>query len=469
MYKYLLCWRYLQTRYLALACIISVMLGVATLIVVNSVMSGFSTKLKDRLHALLSDIVIESNDMDGFDDPSEKMRRIRNDPFLKERVEAMAATMEVFAMVTFHVRGQPINRVVRLIGVDAESRSQVGGFAEHLVHQKNANPPSFEPSDEVKALNRLKFKPFQPPPAVSSKGLPNEPPAPEPLVTPLKVPTGIILGNAIATYRDRNAHANTEVKDIPLVELGDEITVVTVSGQQMRPVDDLFVVCDYFKSEMSEYDNQYVFVSLEHLQKLRTMENRATCLQIKLKDYSEAKHVVDALDQLFPSSVYHVQTWEDKQGPLLQAIRIEKGILNVLLFLIVGVAGFGILAIFTMIVVEKTRDIGILKALGASNAGVMRIFMGYSLLLGLLGAGLGTVMGMAITNNINAIEKLLGRLTGQDIFPRDIYYFDKIPTDIQFWSVVGINLGAIAIAVVFSVLPSLRAALLHPVRALRYE
>src|SRR5262249_12574808 len=147
---------------------------------------------------------------------------------------------------------------------------------------------------------------------------------------------------------------------------------------------DRFVVCDYFKSEMSEYDANYVFVPLDHLQKLRTMENRVTSIQIKLKDYdADAKAVVDALGQLFPESFYVVETWEHKQGPLLAAISVEKSILNILLFLIICVAGFGILAIFAMIVVEKTRDIGILKALGASNGGVMKIFLGYGLLLGL--------------------------------------------------------------------------------------
>ena len=96
-----------------------------------------------------------------------------------------------------------------------------------------------------------------------------------------------------------------------------------------------------------------------------------------------------------PTTRTRSHTWEDKQGPLLAAIAIEKGILNVLLFMIVGVAGFGILAIFSMIVVEKTRDIGILKSLGASNGGVMKIFLGYGLLLGVVGAGLGTVAGPA--------------------------------------------------------------------------
>src|SRR5436305_11637719 len=98
-YKLLLCWRYLLTRYLALACVVSVMLGVATLIVVNSVMSGFSTKLRARLHGLLSDVVVDAMPFDGFADPEIRMARMRGDPFLNDRIEAMTSTLEIFAML----------------------------------------------------------------------------------------------------------------------------------------------------------------------------------------------------------------------------------------------------------------------------------------------------------------------------------------------------------------------------------
>src|SRR4051812_36643046 len=131
MYKLLLCWRYLLTRYLALVCIISVMLGVATLIVVNSVMSGFSTKLRERLHGLLSDVVIEAQFYEGFADPEGKMAMIREDPWLHEHIQAMAPTLEIFAMLQFRVNGSSIVRTVRLIGIDPELRAQVGGFSQH--------------------------------------------------------------------------------------------------------------------------------------------------------------------------------------------------------------------------------------------------------------------------------------------------------------------------------------------------
>jgi lipoprotein-releasing system permease protein len=467
MYKVLLCWRYLLTRYLALACIVSVMLGVATLIVVNSVMSGFSTKLRDRLHGLLSDVLIEYPSYEGFANPEAKIVRIREDPFLNDRIEAMTSTLEIFAMIQFRIpNGEIALRPVHLIGVDPEERKKIGGFAEFLQDEEDRLHPSFELRGE--AMKRYLFN--NPAMIVVNPVVhvnENEPPPPDAPPDEEKIPQGIIVGNAIASMRKKGATADEPAKDVFLLRRGEEVILTTIKGSKLSPISDRFVVSDYFKSEMSEYDGNYVFVSKKHLQELRSMDDRVSSIQIKLKDYLDAKEVKDRLQKLFPN--FMVQTWEDKQGPLLSAISVERGILNVLLFLIVGVAGFGILAIFTMIVVEKTRDIGILKALGASNGGVMKIFLGYGLLLGVVGACLGTVLGLLMADNINWLEQTLGRFTGRDLFPRDIYYFDKIPTDVQLWAVLMVNFGAVGISVIASVLPALRAALLHPVRALRYE
>ncbi|MCI0457838.1 MAG: ABC transporter permease [Gemmataceae bacterium] len=471
MYKLLLCWRYLRTRYLALACIVSVLLGVATLIVVNSVMSGFSTKLRERLHGLLSDVLIEATTLEGFADPDGRMARIQSDPFLKDRIEAMSPTLEVFAMIQFRLPSQELmTKPVRLVGIDMESRGKLGGIKEYLVNPQNKRKPSFEIPPDAKRRYEIRHRHLMqslPPPPHN----PGDPPPPVPVQSEIKMPRGAIVGHLIASFRLKYPDGKT--KEHFLLHPGDQVILTTVSGQRLAPVYDSFVVVDTFKSEMSEYDSNFVFVPLDYLQHLRTMQGRVTSIQIKLRDPSEAKAVVKRLQEMFDGEVktnaLRIETWEDKQSPLLQAISIEKGLLNVLLFLIIAVAGFGILAIFCMIVAEKTRDIGILKALGASNWGVMKIFLGYGLLLGVVGTGLGTALGLTLTLNINSVEQWLSTVTGQDIFPRDVYYFNQIPTDIQAWTVFLVNLGAVGIAVIASVAPALRAALLHPVRALRYE
>jgi lipoprotein-releasing system permease protein len=468
MYKLLLCWKYLLTRYLALVCIVSVMLGVATLIVVNSVMSGFSTKLRERLHGLMSDVVMESMQQDGFADPAAKMQRIWNSP-IGSKIAAMTPAIEVLGLIKMDYEGVPMApRAVHLIGIDPKGRTQVGGFAEYLVDPANRQNPSFELRGGAKGWHDFKY------PDIPLKHIPlNLKPGEQAPWQPeieTKVPAGIFLGYSIAHFRRKAITLDTQDKDVAVLRPGDEVVLFTVSGQKMTPVFDRVVVADFFKSEMSEYDANYIFVPLEWLQKLRAMENRATSLQIRLKDYGDAKEVVDTLQSMFPQEVgYVAATWEDKQGPLLAAISIERGILNILLFMIIGVAGFGILAIFSMIVIEKTRDIGILKALGASNIGVLKIFLGYGLLLGTVGAILGTGLGIGITVYINDIEHLIAQVTGHQIFDRSVYYFNEIPTNIQAASVGLVNAGAVFIAVLFSVMPALRAALLHPVRALRYE
>jgi lipoprotein-releasing system permease protein len=512
MYKLLLCWRYLRTRFLAFICIGSVMLGVATLIVVNSVMSGFSTKLKDRLHGLLSDVVIETGNHHGFTLPNREILRLIDSSRIAPYIEARTPTIEAFAMLSFETKhGQRVMRAVNLVGVDPVGRTAIGGFADYLSQPERKAKPNFDMTDDAwfrwQALNpppreHLPVQPirngdFIPPPALESKKFdlelpppppalqelekrqppeliqlaPAGPPPPDPTPKSERKPKCAILGWAIGSFRDKDP-VTGEMMDIHEIEPGDTVYLVTVGvGKETpEPVYSAFAVCDFFRSEMAEYDSHMVFVPLDYLQALRGMDDRATQIQIKLKDYSKAKEVTDELKRLFPPRHgFEVRTWEEKQGALISAIDVERGILNLLLFMIIGVAGFGILAIFSMIVVEKTRDIGILKSLGASNRGVMAIFLSYGLLLGCVGSLLGTLLGLGITYNINEIEHFITKLTGSEIFDRSIYYFSEIPTNVQPISVVLVNVGSILIAVLFSVLPALRAAMLHPVRALRFE
>lgn len=531
MYKLLLCLRYLRTRYLAFICIVSVMLGVATLIVVNAVMSGFSTKLKDRLHGVLSDMVVDTDRTNGFEVVREARRPLTADeekrnpvipgsrrayslgtrftPHAREDfyvdgdehvtvrtltpdgiiheiangpagqyIEAITPTIDTFAVLQYRDRGAVVAKPVRLVGVEPNGRTKVGGFSEYLVRQKDAPSPSFEPTSD--AIRRHEWNLMQhrhehgadaPPPPKLPVPDPNAPPAPDmKLDVGIERPklTGAILGYGLAHVRYKDATGQLLEEEV--LRPGDNVVLTTAGGDDLKPVWGTFLVTDYLKTEMSEYDSSFVYVPLDQLQRIRGMMGRATSFQIKLKNYDRDKEAVSKeLRKVFPTREVMIRTWEDLQGPLLSAIDVERSILNILLFMIVGVAGFSILAIFTMIVSEKYRDIGVMKSLGASSWGVMQIFVGYGLLLGTVGAGFGTALGLWITHNINAIEAFISRQTGTAVFPRDIYYFKDIPTNVDPLTVGLVTAGAILIAVVFSLLPAWRAARLHPVRALRFE
>jgi lipoprotein-releasing system permease protein len=234
-------------------------------------------------------------------------------------------------------------------------------------------------------------------------------------------------------------------------------------------------VVDLYESKMSEYDSSFVFVPIRKLQEMRGHDRPHDRRRQRHIDSDQAqtgrrrREVRDLLRRPFRRKSITVQTWRDKQGPLLAAVQLETAILNVLLFLIIAVAGFGILAIFFMIVVEKTRDIGILKALGAPSRGVMGIFLGYGCRWGWSAPASGWCWGCCSSRHINEIADRLERVTGRPIFDPSIYYFREIPTIVELHTCAGGRGGPVLIAVLASVLPARRAARLHPVEALRYE
>jgi len=471
-YKYLLCWRYLRTRYIALASVISVMLGVATMIVVNAVMAGFAEKMRDRLHGILADVIVESFSLDGFYDFEEVMARVLE--VAGDDVVALAPTMETPGILKFRVGGESITRPVQIIGVRPRERARTGDFAEFLFGQDGLG---IEPSFEVPERLRQ-----QSPAGMRLRELEDQ--EPDEFTQAMRetlehhvreqVPDqGAIIGYALGTF-----HRGNGLPDQYLAPEGTKIGLVfPKAGKRPEAGYDEFTVVGYFKSGMSEYDSTHVYVPLEQLQKSRLLlgpDGRGAVNQIQIKvrpgvDIDVlAERLQAELERLRPM-YFRVSTWEQKQGPLLGAVAVEQSILNILLFFIIAVAGFGILAIFSMIVVEKTRDIGIMKALGASTAGIRGIFLAYGLLLGAVGSGVGMVGGLLFVRYINEIERGLSVLLKRKVFDDTIYYFDKIPTLVEPRTLIGIVAGALLIAVLASIWPAQRAARLHPVQALRFE
>lgn len=528
MYKLLLCVRYLRTRFIALASIVSVMLGVATMIVVNSVMSGFGTEMRSRIHGILSDIVVETNSLDGQHGADRWMKIIREAG--GDEIDSMAAMVEIYGMMTYDYRGQQVMKTVQLIGIDPHTKASVspdaGSFQSSLdsyqqikehgqivreplrssvepigweltpdasesrrhrielqqryleqrQFEKNSSPPE---SNVLDHDNSDVFEPINPKSIkVADKVSPpdfshgEEPAVAVDPAAPQRMRLYVGAGLVEYVYIDEETG---KTKVMRIIRPGEDVMISTVSAGRPEPVRFHATVVDVFKSGMSEYDGNLVFCNLEELQKVRgmidprTQDGAVTTIQIKLKNYDRAAEIVKRLTTALPPGLFSVRTWEQKQGPLLAAVEIEKAILNVLLFLIITVAGFGILAIFYMIVVEKTRDIGILKALGATSRGVMTIFLSYGLALGVVGSGVGVAIGLLFVTYIDNIERGLSALTGRKIFDETIYYFPKIPTDVSATMVICVAVSAVMIAVLASVLPARRAARLHPVEALRYE
>ncbi len=508
MYKLLLSWRYLRTRYIALASIISVTLGVGTLIVVNSVMAGFAHEMHVRLKGILSDIVFESHSLDGFTRPDwhqEEIRKVAGDDLL-----SMTTAVHVPAIVHIKARGQLIPRQVMLIGVDEATYGDVSQFREYLLHAENRRKLSFQLRENgygdkdhplppsgwqhrrvAAALEReylqqqeemyresQRLEESQPLPLNGDPKIPRSPFADakpdaeegEEFDKSKEQYTGAILGIALGCIKQRDPEG--KVKDYYLCRPGDDVTVTFASaGQKPQALNQQFTVVDFYESKMSEYDSGFVFVPLKALQEARGMTDAVTTIQLKLRPGADLNAIRDKLRARFPAEEYpyRIQTWRDMQGPLLAAVQMETTLLNILLFLIIAVAGFGILATFFMIVVEKTKDIGILKALGAPSRGVMSIFLSYGFSLGLVGSGAGMIGGLLFVVYINDIAKVIEWMTGHEVFDPTVYYFSQIPTIIEPMTVLGVVFGAVLIAVLASVLPALRAARLHPVQALRYE
>ncbi|MEM6979353.1 MAG: FtsX-like permease family protein [Planctomycetota bacterium] len=536
MYRLLLCFRYLKTRYIALASIISVTLGVATLIVVNSVMSGFSAEMHERLHGLASDIVIECHASGGMPDAEFHLAEIRN--IVGDDLVGASASVHVPSMLGIDFNGQLITRHVNLVGIDAATYDSVSHFGRYLVHPENKRQVSFELRDDgydtlrpefpvsgwhyrearvayertlaaererIERLNRLTRGNDAEASTPTESSTANESSS-GPTISPF-IPSalmgdstgddmiatselsqakhfdpskeqypGIVLG--ISTCCNKLRDANGDVQDHYYCRPGDDVRMMFPNASENpKVVNQKFTVVDLYESGMSEYDSTFAFVRLDRLQDFRGMIDpesdirSVTTIQCKLAPTADLNGVRDALRQRFPADryAYTIQTWRDMQGPLLAAVRLETTILNILLFLIIAVAGFGILATFFMIVVEKTRDIGTLKALGASGGGVMSIFLSYGLLLGIVGSGVGLIGGLAFVSNINEIAGWIEMLTGQEVFDPTVYYFTEIPTIVQPLTLAWVMAGAVAIATTASVLPAMRAARLHPVAALRFE
>jgi lipoprotein-releasing system permease protein len=269
---------------------------------------------------------------------------------------------------------------------------------------------------------------------------------------------GIVLGAELAKHLS--------------VSLNDSVQVIsplgTMTPMGMMPKMKRFRVAGIFRSGMYEYDATMAYVSLESAQKFFGLGDQVTGIEIKTKDIYQVKEIGQGIRRKmgFP---FWTKDWMEMNRNLFSALRLEKIAMFIILVLIVLVAAFNIISTLIMVVMEKSKDIAILKSMGASSKGIMKIFIIEGLVIGVLGTAAGLVLGLGTALNLEKITGFVESLFGFKIMAGDVYYIDKLPSQVNPIDVALIVTTAILISLLATLFPSWKASKLDPAEALRYE
>jgi len=249
--------------------------------------------------------------------------------------------------------------------------------------------------------------------------------------------------------------------------LGDSINLLSAGGGKMNPVTGGFVprverfeVTGIVSTGMYEYDNSYAFVALDKAQSLAGLGDGVTGIEVKTADRWQAASVASRLVAAL-GWPYRTVDWEEQNHSLFQALKLEKLGMGVILLLIVLVAAFNIVSTLTMVVADKTKEIGILKAMGMPAKSIRRIFFLQGLVIGVVGTGLGLVLGFGAALALDKYQFI--KLDAQ------VYFIDHLPVSTQPMDVMWIVIASIAIAAIATVYPSVQASRLFPIEAIRHE
>lgn len=240
------------------------------------------------------------------------------------------------------------------------------------------------------------------------------------------------------------------------LNIGDKISLISAASPKPRP----FKVTGIFNSGMFDYDMNLVFTSIEGAQDFYGVEGLAGGIGVKVDDV----HMADSIKNEIQSSVgfdYWVRSWTDLNKNLFSALKLEKITMFIILALIVVVACFNIVSTLIMMVIEKTKDIGILKSIGATNSNIRRIFVLNGFFIGFLGTALGAAGGFILCHLLKTYQFIK--------LPRDIYYIDRLPVNVNIGDSLIVIMAAIVISFVSTLYPAWQAARMEPVEALRYE
>lgn len=395
-----------KTRFINIISYISIFgvaIGVAALIITLSVMNGFESEVRSRIigfdtHLRLRKFHFES--IDDYHKIAEKLKDI-------DHITGISPYILDEAMI----RADRYSDGIIIRGVDPKTVIKVSDIGNNMYYGE---------------FNLGEIKNEQ------GRDLP-----------------GIVLGRWLA--------------DRLLLDIGDEVILVSLAGVYSmfrQPPVKQFVVTGLFETGMFEYDNAYAYVSIESAQKLFRMDNTVTGLEIKLDDLYKAKQIGERIEKIL-GYPYFSQTWFDLRKNLFSWMQLEKWAMFIILSLIILVAAFNIISTLIMVVMEKTREIGILKSMGVTSRSITKIFLFEGMVVGVLGSIIGFIIGFSL-----CLAQLKYKLFS---LPGDVYFINYLPIKMQVLDFALIGLAAILLCIFASLYPARKAAKLDPIRAIRYE
>jgi lipoprotein-releasing system permease protein len=234
------------------------------------------------------------------------------------------------------------------------------------------------------------------------------------------------------------------------------------------PSPDTPIVRGIFQTGQFDYDLNFLLVSTEMAQHLYGLGDGVHGIAVRLKDSSQAEAVKERLNQILPPKL-RARTWMDDNRDLFNAIATERVVMTFILFFVMLVAAFGLCSTLITITVQKSREIGLMKALGANDLQVCGVFLFHGIVVGIVGAISGTAFGLLLLHYRNPFRNFLMSAFRIEVFPSSVYGLPEIPAVINSMNVVLIAISAVVICVMAALIPALSAAKLAPARALRYE
>ena len=261
----------------------------------------------------------------------------------------------------------------------------------------------------------------------------------------------IILGDTMATKLGLSIGSN--------VKLYSTQTISTPFGS--LPKSKEFEISGTFHSGMSEYDNNFTLISLKNGQQLTGYVDEVSIIEIHLVDPNNIKNTKLQLIKDYPLGEYVIRDWQEVNSTYFEALKVERTVMFIILSLIIFIAAFNVVTSLFILVKNKTKEIAIMRTIGLSRSGIMRIFILIGSIVGISGTLVGTVCGYIITINLENIRSLLNNQFGLNLFPPQLYYIDQIPTNIQSTQILYIVFFSIIISILATIYPSYAASRLE--------